>query len=98
MTEKDKNNDIEGMLVLVKGLSPSGEVQYAYATIPFEKYEAFMSAQAAGAYDLSAFGTILCHGKGLEPPIEVQTKMEKTYGALHDFEQQIIDAIKTADV
>ncbi len=81
------------MCVLVKGLSASGEAQYAYVAIAFDKYEEFLKAEAAGSYDLSAFGTILCHGLGAEPPIELQKEMEEKYDISHDLEQQIMDAL-----
>ncbi len=96
--KKEDNNEAPSMFVLVKGLSASGEPQYAYVSITYEKYGAFLKAQEAGAYDLSAFGTILHHGSGLEPSIEVRTRMQEQYGVQHDFEQQIVEAIKTVDM
>ena len=96
MTEGDNADEIAGVLVLIKGLDTSREAHYAYAIISYDKYEAFLVAQAAGEYDLSAFGTVLAHGKGRQPPIKVKREMETKYGALHDFEQRLIDALKAA--
>ena len=96
MIDTGNTDGISGVLVLVKGRSASGEAQYAYVAIASEKYDAFLRAQAAGAYDLSKFGTILCYGSGLEPPIEVQTQMEEKYGASHTFQKQLTDAMYIA--
>jgi superoxide dismutase len=96
MAEDHDNGLMPGILVLVKGRDASGNPQYAYAAIAFEKYDAFLDAQASGTYDLSAFGTILHYGEGQEPPLKVQKEMEEKYGALHDFEQQLMAAMKDA--
>ena len=92
MQAKD-DSDLSGMLVLVKGRDASGGAQYAYAAIAYERYDAFLGAQAAGAYDLSAFGTVLFHGSGAEPSAHIRTEMEEKYGAVHDFETQITNAL-----
>ena len=92
--QKGDDNDIEGVLVLVKGRDARGESHYAYAAITPSKYMAFQAAQAAGAYNLSDFGAILHHGKGLEPSLEVQKELEEKYGACHDFAEKLMEAMK----
>jgi alpha/beta superfamily hydrolase len=78
-----------GVLVLVSGTLVDGKSHYAYASIPPTKYHAFKAAQEAGNYDLSAFGEILAHGEGLNPPPHIRQKMEEDYGANHYFEEEL---------
>lgn len=71
-----RNDSIEGVVVLVKGLSAKGQKQYAYALIPVERYEAYKQAEAKGNYNLGEFGIILYRGSGHEPPEEIRLKYE----------------------
>ncbi len=80
-----------GILVLVRGFSPDNKPQYAYAALPFEKYEAFKQAERSGRYDLSSFGDILAFGEGLEPPDHVKTEMQNKYGANYRFREDLIE-------
>ena len=77
-----------GIRVLVTGTLENGEPHYAYASIPPSRYMAFKEAESAGNYDLAAFGKILAHGKGHEPPQEVQQRMAEEHGANHRFEEE----------
>lgn len=82
-----------GILVLVQGTLPDGSEHYAYASIPPSKYMFFKEAEAKGNYDLGKFGKILAHGKGKNPPADVEKRMKDEYGANHRFEEELTDWI-----
>ena len=77
------------VLVLVTGTLESGESQWAYASIPLTKYDAFKAAEAKGHYDLGEFGRIMEHGEGSEPPADIIQKMKDEHGADHKFEDEL---------
>ena len=77
------------ILTLVQGTLEDGSPHYAYVSIPPSRYQAFKTAEAAGSYNLALFGKILAHGKGKEPPADVQKRMVEEYGANHHFEEDL---------
>ena len=77
------------ILVLITGTLEDGGTHWAYASIPFTKYEAFKAAEAKGNYDLGDYGRILEHGEGAEPPADVVRKMTEEHGADHKFEEEL---------
>lgn len=77
------------ILVLVSGALEDGSSHWAYASVPMTKYEAFKAAEKQGDYDLAAFGHILEHGTGNEPPADIIQKMKDKYGANHKFEEEL---------
>lgn len=83
-------------VVLVQGEDAQGQPQWAYALIPAERFLAFRMAEEAGEYDLGAFGTVVCHGAGAEPPQEVRERMAAEYGCNPDFEAQMEQALAEA--
>jgi len=82
------------ILVLVQGTLTDGTSHYAYVSIPPSRYMMFKEAEASGNYNLAEFGKILMHGKGKEPPHDVQKQMETEYGANHCFEEQLIQWVE----
>ena len=100
MTEHDIFKEIDEqvrVLVLVTGTLEDGASQWAYASIPFTKYEAFKAAEAKGHYDLGEFGRVLEHGEGSEPPAEVVQKMKDEFGADHKFEEELEAMMQQVD-
>ena len=83
------------ILVLVSGTLANGEAHYAYASIPFSKYQPFKEAEKQGNYDLTQFGSILAHGAGKTPPEDVQKRMEAEHGANHTFEDELMDLLRS---
>lgn len=85
------------ILVLVTGELDDGSSHWAYASIPFTKYEAFKAAEAKGDYDLGVYGRIVEHGAGKEPPAEIIQKMKDEHGADHKFEEELNEIMKQVD-
>lgn len=83
-------------VVLVQGEDRHGSPQWAYALIPADRFMAFRMAEEAGNYDLAEYGTIVCSGKGLEPPQETREQMAAEYGCNPDFEAQLERALAEA--
>jgi len=79
------------ILVLISGKLKDGAAHYAYLSVPLSKYELFKQAEAAGNYDAAQYGKILAHGKGKEPPLDVQQRMEEEYSVNHTFEKDVND-------
>lgn len=101
MKERDEQTDIFKdideqlrIIVLVTGALEDGTSQWAYASIPLTKYEAFKAAQDKGHYDLGDYGIILEHGSGKEPPAAIIQKMKDEHGADHKFEEELDAMIK----
>lgn len=83
-------------VVLVRGEGAQGQPQWAYALIPAEQFLAFREAEAAGAYDLAEFGTVLHSGAGENPPDELVQRMAEEYGCDADFERHMAEALDSA--
>lgn len=83
-------------VVLVRGENMEGQAQWAYALIPADNYMAFREAEAAGAYDLAAYGTVVASGNGAEPPEDVRAAMAEEYGCNPAFEQEMEAALAEA--
>jgi len=96
MKEQDEQTDIFKdideqirVLVLVTGTLEDGTSQWAYASIPLTRYEAFKKAQGNGHYDLGDYGLILENGGGNKPPAEIIQKMKDEHGTDHKFEDEM---------
>ena len=86
-----------GILVLVKGRDGSGRAQYAYVSVPPEKYADFKEAEEKGNYNLAAFGEILLHAFGEAPDATIMQEMEQKYGANHRFEEDLQKLFETSE-
>ena len=56
--------------------------------------EAFKRAQDSGSFSLEDFGTILESGEGSDVPSDVQKRMERDYGAKHNYEDLLLAVIE----
>jgi len=83
------------ILVLTQGTLADDAPFWAYVAIPPSRYLAFQEAERHGNYDLSEFGRILEYGKGeQQPPESVRKYMEESYGANHNFEQNVQNTVR----
>lgn len=81
------------VVVLVQGALEDGKPHYAYVRIPKDRYRDFKRAEATGSYDVRAYGEVLAHGEGLDPPESVRTQMRTQYGAHHLFEEELLSSL-----
>lgn len=75
--------------LLVTGERAGGQPFWAYVAMPPSRIAAFKRAEAAGGYDLAAFGRIIEHGSGDRPPLSVRNRMARDYGCDDAFEQRL---------
>ncbi|MEZ5690369.1 MAG: hypothetical protein R3D71_01725 [Rickettsiales bacterium] len=92
--EIDKNVRI---LTLITGTLEDGSEHWAYASIPFSKYQNFKEAEKKGNYDLADYGSILKHGVGKIPPENIIQEMKEEYGADHRFEEELEQIMRQID-
>lgn len=85
------------VVVLVQGVLEHGQPHYVYARIPKDRYLAFKHAEAAGNYDIRAYGEVLAHGEGLEPPESVRTQIHEQYGTHHLFEEELLSSLSALE-
>lgn len=83
-------NEEIAFILLYRGYSQRQEPLYAYLAVRGDRLDAFLAANASGElFDITAFGTILTWGHGLEPSDEVKAAMEAQYGYNHAAELPI---------
>lgn len=79
------------IIVLVRGTLADGRAFWAYASMPPSRYPAYKAMETAGqSYRLEDWGTILRHGLGEEPPLDVKVEMHDAYGADDQFETNML--------
>mgnify|MGYP001258882434 CR=1 FL=1 len=97
MTTPLSTDDVQAAYtMLCTGQMANGAPYWAYVQIPRNKVEAFMQAQAEGAFQLEDYGTILEWGEGVSVPAAVKRRMEKDFGVQHDMEDNLRDAVLQA--
>lgn len=56
--------------------------------------QAFMEARAKGGFNLEEYGTVIEWGEGEDAPLDVKTRMQRDYGANHNYEADLLAAIE----
>lgn len=81
------------LMVLCRGVNDKGKPFWAYMCIKPSMAKAFKEARERGNVDLEDYGTVLETGEGTDVPPDVRGRMERDYGANHDFERMLMEAI-----
>jgi hypothetical protein len=84
------------IMILCRGRSMQGKPCWAYMCIKPSMAHAFKEAREKGPFDLSNYGAIIESGDGIDPPQEVQQRMERDYGMNHNFEEELLRAAEAA--
>ena len=82
------------IMILCRGNTPTGSPFWAYMCIKPSMAQAFKEARERGAFALGDFGTLIESGEDIDPPLEIQQRMERDFGMNHHFEQDILNAIE----
>ncbi len=81
-TEKEIAAKVNAV-VLVRGYSQTGVLQYAYVLIRLDRLVKLQEAMATGDYKVQDYGTVVEWGEG-SPSQEVMIRMRDEYGFDHD--------------
>lgn len=81
------------VMLLCRGKQPNGKPYWAYMCIKPSMAKAFKEARDSGKINLEDYGTIIEWGEDEHVPDETQKRMEREFGANHNYEQQLLDAI-----
>jgi hypothetical protein len=84
------------IVLLCRGKDAYDRDFWAYMCIKPSMAESFKEAQKRGNMCIGDFGTIIEAGEGTDAPAEVQQRMQRDYGVRHDYEEQLMSAIRKA--
>ena len=82
------------IVLLCQGKNANGRPFWAYMAIKPSMAEAFKAVRDAGGFNLEDYGTIIEYGEGSAVPANIRTQMERDYGVKHDYEEQLLAAIR----
>lgn len=82
------------IMVLCQGKNDDGKPVWAYVCVRPSMAKAFHDARQSGGFNLADYSTIIESGEGETVPAHVQNMMERDYGARHDYEQLLLNAIE----
>ena len=81
------------IMMLCRGTQENGGPYWAYMCIKPSMAKAFKDARDSGSFVLEEFGTIIEWGEGDDVPTATRTRMERDFGANHNYEDQLLEAV-----